>query len=99
MQVADLHRAAASSKPHFDISAIDIFTMQGCNGLLCFTTISLSMCVCSERGGVCSGRVGCAVRGVGCAVRGVEEGGVESTGDRQIKAPVISCEKEAKKRW
>ena len=58
MQVADLHRAAASSKPHFDISAIDIFTMQGCNGLLCFTTISLSMCavrrvcVCSERGGV-----------------------------------------------
>lgn len=52
MQVADLHRAAASSKPHFDISAIDIFTMQGCYGLLCFTTISLSVCVCAV-GGVC----------------------------------------------
>ena len=57
MQVADLHRAAASSKPHFDISAIDIFTMQGCYGLLCFTTISLGVCVC-------------AVGGVGCAVGG-----------------------------
>ena len=57
--------------------------------------------VCSGRGGVCSERGGmCSGRGV-CAVRrwGVEEGGVESTGDRQIKAPAILCEKEAKKRW
>lgn len=50
--------------------------------------------MCSERGGMCSGRGVCAVRRWG-----VEEGGVESTGDRQIKAPAILCEKEAKKRW
>ena len=51
------------------------------------------VCVCAVGG------VGCAVCVCVCVVGGVEEGGVESTGDRQIKAPVISCEKEAKKRW
>lgn len=46
MQVSDLDRAAASSKSHFDISAVDILTVQGRYGLFCFTTISLCVCVC-----------------------------------------------------
>ena len=55
---------------------------------------AVCVCVCSERGGVCS--VCVYVQWEGWSV---EEGGVESTGDRQIKAPAILCEKEAKKRW